>query len=155
MNTNEPAGNSSEALSSGELTTNNSVKRYYKNSAVKAKKFTNSSGYRHRKPSWRNREPDMASSVLDKVFNSPHLKAKLAKYAFVTKWHEIVGAKIAQHAKPLKLYGTILYVEVESPIWAQELGFLKNVILGRLKEISPVNSAVSDIRFIVAGQQRT
>ncbi len=128
---------------------------FVKSPYTKKSKFKSSNGYRVSKPRWRGRSLDKAASILEQVFKKPELRARLAQYSFVTKWHDIVGGKIAKHARPLRLQGDILYVQVESPIWAQELSLLKGVIINRLKKQGITDSSYSgqsikDLRFIVS-----
>ncbi len=115
-------------------------------------------GYRLKPTNWRGKSPDKVNSILRKVLAKPHLRDKLSRYSFVTYWHEIVGARIAQHAKPLKVVRGVLYIQVQNPIWAQELGFLKDSIIERLKNFTPSNAdhslrnTITDLRFVVVDQ---
>jgi hypothetical protein len=123
---------------------------FVKTSYLKKSKFKSSNGYRVSKPGWRGRSPDKAASILEQVFNKPELRARLAQYSFVTKWHDVVGDKIAKHARPLRLQGNVLYVQVASPIWAQELSLLKGVIISRLKKLGLAEHSIQDLRFVVS-----
>ena len=117
----------------------------------KKRKLTqrNWGGYRVKKENWRLKTPQGVDSVLKRLFSKPSMQAKFSKYAFVSHWYEIVGKDIAEHAKPLKLANKILYIQVDSPLWAQELGFLKDEILDRLKSYATDDQALNDVRFIV------
>ncbi|MCI5066615.1 DUF721 domain-containing protein [bacterium] len=90
-------------------------------------------GYRLRGERRRDRDPDRIDSVLRRVIARRELGGRLAQYAFVTHWHEIVGSRIARHAQPLRIVRGELFVRVENPIWAQELAALQEVILNRLQ----------------------
>ncbi len=54
--------------------------------------------------------------------------------AALRDWRALVGAAIAQVARPLRIEGDTLWVAVKSQAWAQELNFQKGVILQRLNE---------------------
>lgn len=49
-------------------------------------------------------------------------------------WSEVVGPAIAAHAKPVKLEGQRLLVEVDQPGWATQLRFLEADLIARLTE---------------------
>lgn len=45
-----------------------------------------------------------------------------------SRWGEIVGDSVAQHAEPSSLKGGVLRVRADSPSWASEIGYLKDEI---------------------------
>jgi predicted nucleic acid-binding Zn ribbon protein len=45
-------------------------------------------------------------------------------HAVFTRWEEIVGPSIADHAWPVKLQDGVLHLGVEQPAWASQLAFL-------------------------------
>jgi Dna[CI] antecedent DciA-like protein len=49
-------------------------------------------------------------------------------------WREAVGARIAERACPLSLYGGVLLLRVPSSAWAHELSLLSDDICSRLRE---------------------
>lgn len=111
--------------------------------------FRNWGGYRLRGKRARDREPARVDSVLRSLLSRPRYHEKLSKYSFVTNWHDIVGARVAQHAKPLKVVRGELYIQVANPIWAQELAFYKPAILSRLKKHASSDLTITDLRFVV------
>ena len=51
-----------------------------------------------------------------------------------SRWMEIVGPQMAQHARPVAIQGTTLIVATRSSAWSQQLGFLlEERILGEVK----------------------
>jgi hypothetical protein len=46
-----------------------------------------------------------------------------------------VGARIAEHARPLSLQGGTLVLLVATSVWAHELSFLTEDVLGRLRAL--------------------
>ncbi|MFN2490708.1 MAG: DUF721 domain-containing protein [Actinomycetota bacterium] len=48
-----------------------------------------------------------------------------------TRWEEVVGAPLAQHAEPSSLRDGVLRVRVDSPAWATEVGYLGEAIKER------------------------
>jgi hypothetical protein len=121
----------------------------YSRGSASSSNHRNWKGYRLRGIRKRDRMPDKVDSILRNVLASPRYHERLSRYSFVTHWHEIVGSKISQHARPLKVVRGALYVEVENPIWAQELTFHREVILSRIQEYVPSDLKINDLRFVV------
>jgi predicted nucleic acid-binding Zn ribbon protein len=63
-------------------------------------------------------------------------------------WADAVGAQVAAHARPVKLDGSVLLVEVDEPGWATQLRFLEADLLERL---TATGSLVSRIEVRVNG----
>jgi predicted nucleic acid-binding Zn ribbon protein len=57
---------------------------------------------------------------------------RLADHAVWAHWETVVGPTLARHARPARLRGGVLVVEVDSPAWMQELQFLKHELRDRL-----------------------
>lgn len=74
-------------------------------------------------------------------------------------WEEAVGPKLAQLTRPLRVREGVLFIEVQSPVLAQELELLKERYLKRLNELLRTRwpqdrsrpSPVEDLRFRVSG----
>ncbi len=95
------------------------------------------------------RRPDGVRKVLNLALRRHGLNQRIARYQFVLHWSEIVGEDIARRTRPECVQGTELVVRVSDSVWAQELSFYKEKILGRLKEYFK-DSAPESIRFYVA-----
>lgn len=63
-------------------------------------------------------------------------------------WDEAVGQVVAGHARPVKLDGTRLTVEVDDPAWATQFQFFADTVRVRLREVAGV--VVEDIDVRVA-----
>lgn len=61
-------------------------------------------------------------------------------------WADAVGPQVAAHARPVRLDGTILRVEVDEPGWATQLRFLEADLLARL---ASTGSTVTSIEVAV------
>jgi predicted nucleic acid-binding Zn ribbon protein len=72
------------------------------------------------------------SSVINKVFQT-HRKDSDAELIQVWNlWDSIVGAAVAQNARPAVFKGKLLLVHVSSSSWIQQLQFLKKDIINKL-----------------------
>jgi predicted nucleic acid-binding Zn ribbon protein len=50
------------------------------------------------------------------------------------QWEEIVGPQVALHCRPKGLRGPVLELEVDSPVWSQQLQLRKTELLAKLAE---------------------
>lgn len=64
-------------------------------------------------------------------------------------WPGVAGETVARRARPLRIEGTTLWIEVASHAWAQELSFLREDLMARLCE-RVGEGAITEIRFQVA-----
>ena len=90
------------------------------------------------------REPDkwrtMKNLPLAEVFNqSKRLKRmgvleQSRQLDIYTRWHELVGADVAKHSRPVKFRQGNLTVAVSSPTWMQQLTMLKPTLLKTLQD---------------------
>ena len=97
----------------------------------------------------RKSKPVAAEAILKRALKKYGLDRDIARYHFVLKWEEIVGAEIARRSRPECIRGKSLFVRVADSMWAQELSFQKAVILHRLKKYVADGQQVEDIRFCV------
>ena len=90
------------------------------------------------------------SDVLAAVVRDLGLGKKLSQQRAVLDWAGVVGERVAAHARALRVDGDLLFVGVDSSVWAQELSLMKRRILrelnGRLGE-----DAIKDVRFVLGG----
>ena len=63
-------------------------------------------------------------------------------------WEDAVGAQVASHCRPIGLRGEVLELEVDSPVWAQQLQLRKPELLSAL-ERSLGSRAPRELRFQV------
>lgn len=63
-------------------------------------------------------------------------------------WSRSVPPRILAHARPVRLSGGVLIVHVSSSVWANELHYLSDDLLSRLREAAPT-SRIEKIRFQV------
>lgn len=71
-------------------------------------------------------------SVLEQSLKRLDLVARLDEYAVWPIWNEVVGAVIARNAQPERIRNGTLFVKVSSPVWMQQLQFMKDMIAGKL-----------------------
>ena len=102
----------------------------------------------------RNRAPIAIGDLLERTLGSPKLKGKAEEYAAFPLWPEIVGATIAETAKPLKIIsGNVLVVQVIDASWAQELSMQKEDLLQKIHHRN-VGAVIQDLKFVTGNPKR-
>lgn len=76
--------------------------------------------------------PERVEGILDRAGESRFSSVRPAVAPKV--WREAVGARIAERASPVSLYGGVLLLRVPSSVWAHELSLLTGELCERLRE---------------------
>lgn len=71
-------------------------------------------------------------AVLEQSLKRLDLEHRLDEYAVWPIWNEVVGPVIARNAQPEKIRNGTLFIKVSSPVWMQQLQFMKDMIAGKL-----------------------
>lgn len=85
-------------------------------------------------------------TVVDSVLKKYGLDKKLKEVAVLNMWEDVVGEKISEVAKAVKIKKGILFVSVENSSWRSELNFMKNDIIKKLNN-QLKEDLVKDILF--------
>lgn len=86
--------------------------------------------------------------VLGNSLKRLDLGSRLDDYGVWPIWNEVVGNTIALNAQPEKIRNGTLFVKVTSPVWMQQLQFMKQMIADKLNERLKTET-VKNIFFIV------
>jgi hypothetical protein len=86
--------------------------------------------------------------VLDKSLKRLELSSRLDEYGVWPIWNEVVGKPIARNAQPEKIRNGTLFVKVTSPVWMQQLQFMKEMIAEKLNQRLRAE-VVKNIFFVV------
>ena len=91
---------------------------------------------------------DRIMDILKKAQRSyPAFNKRLVEAEALSRWEKAVGANIARHSRAIRVQDSILWVEVEHPIWKSELHHRKRQILEILN--GQANSTtIKDILFL-------
>jgi hypothetical protein len=76
--------------------------------------------------------PESVEGILDRAGESRFASVRPAVAPRV--WRAAVGARIAERAAPVSLYGGVLLLRVPSSVWAHELSLLSSDLCARLCE---------------------
>lgn len=86
--------------------------------------------------------------VLDKSLKRMEISTRLDEYGVWPIWNDIVGTTIARNAQPEKIRNGILFVKVTSPVWMQQLQYMKEMIAEKLNQQLKAD-IVKNIFFVV------
>ncbi len=76
--------------------------------------------------------PTRVGDLIGQVLGDLGLDTVAKAYQIGARWEEIVGAQVAAHCRPLGLRGDVLELEVDSPVWSQQLQLRKPELLAAL-----------------------
>jgi hypothetical protein len=91
---------------------------------------------------------ERVGDVLGNSLKRLDLRSKLDDYGVWPIWNEVVGRTIALNAQPEKIRNGTLFVKVTSPVWMQQLQFMKQMIADKLNDKLKAD-IVKNIFFIV------
>lgn len=86
--------------------------------------------------------------ILEHSLKRLDLSGRLKEYGIWPIWDEIVGATIARNAQPEKIRNGTLFVKVSSPVWMQQLQYIKEMITEKLNQ-SLGREVVKNLFFFV------
>jgi predicted nucleic acid-binding Zn ribbon protein len=85
-------------------------------------------------------------SAIDELVKSLGIQKKLQEYDAVVYWDTVVGERIAQMTKATRILQGVLFVQVKTSTWRNELTLRKKEIIDKLNIIVGVG-VVKDIKF--------
>lgn len=80
-----------------------------------------------------------------------NIETRMKNWQIVEKWAEIVGKRIARHAKATAVDTNNLFVEVDNPVWQSQLFLMKQTILKKIKKF---DVQIKDIIFTIVDHQK-
>lgn len=86
--------------------------------------------------------------LIERLFASFGLAAKLEEHRIIAAWPEIAGPQIAAHAAATEIRAHTLRVAVDSSPWLHELSLLKPVLLSKLERFAG-RRLVHDVLFVI------
>lgn len=79
-------------------------------------------------------ELERVGDILKHSLKRLDLSGRLSEYGVWPIWNETVGSTIARNAQPEKIRNGTLFVKVTSPIWMQQLQYVKEMIAEKLNK---------------------
>lgn len=87
------------------------------------------------------------AAILEHYLSKLGIVAPIQRYKAFQVWNDVVGPRIGEQTEPKRLSGDVLFVEVRSDVWRNELFYHKQDILRRLNE-KLGGQSIRDIVFI-------
>ena len=75
---------------------------------------------------------ESVAPLIRQLLRRPGLDRRLEEYRAVGLWPEVVGPMIAAQSRAVEVREGTLFVHVDSNVWMQELGILRDEIVTRL-----------------------
>jgi len=82
--------------------------------------------------------------LLKQILGQPGFGEQITRHQAWLVWDQLVGEQIAARARPLKLRKGVLEVQVDHPVWMQQLQMMKPQILEKISAKIP-NAGITDI----------
>lgn len=96
-----------------------------------------------------NLEP--VATLLESALRRIGLEKRFEEYQVVEAWDSVVGDGVAQHATATSIRDGVLFVDVDSSVWMQELQLLRGEIIERLN----AHLGQAFVKQIVLSMERT
>jgi predicted nucleic acid-binding Zn ribbon protein len=85
--------------------------------------------------------------ILEAWLRSAGLERAAAGGRLLEEWESIVGPRISAVSRPIDVRGETLIIEVEDPVWRNELSLLQRTILDEISS-RPALPEIREIRFV-------
>lgn len=85
-------------------------------------------------------------NVFTQLFRDLGITKAIQQNMAVSRWAEIVGNRISEVSEAEKIENGVLFVKVSSPVWRNELVFMKSNLISSVNEALEKN-IVKDIKF--------
>jgi len=93
------------------------------------------------------RKPRPLGQILQAWLKSSGVERAVAAGRLIEEWESIVGPRISAVSSPIDVRGKTLVIEVEDPVWRNELSLLQGTILDEIAS-RPTLPEVKVIRFV-------
>ena len=83
-------------------------------------------------PKNRKAPPEKIGEMIETMFARLGIAEKVERASVVAEWEDLVGSHIARVARPVRVQGDTLFVEVESASWRMELSMMRPQLMRKL-----------------------
>jgi predicted nucleic acid-binding Zn ribbon protein len=90
------------------------------------------------------------TELLSDVLKRGALASLVRNGKLILLWESAVSDEISKQTEAVNVFRRILYVNVKSSVWAQELRFLKGEIVNKINKLAGYK-AIIDIQFKAGG----
>ena len=96
-------------------------------------------------------DPTRIGDLLEGFLEESGVREQVERQGVLERWDGVVGEKIAEVSRAVRVDGGVLFVEVRSSAWMMELDMMKREILERLNE-GRDEGRIEKVRFLLAEQ---
>ena len=96
--------------------------------------------------------PHKLSDILQVSLGSEKNSSSFIHYQLWNRWEEIVGTSLAKNTQPDKWRGRVLIIRTKNSSWVQELGFMKQELLQKIRNAIP-QIPCDELRFEIGKLQ--
>lgn len=89
---------------------------------------------------------EIIGNVFTQLFRDLGIDKAIQQNMAVSRWSEIVGERISQISEAERIENGVLFVKVSSPVWRNELVFMKSNLISSVNE-ALTKTVVKDIKF--------
>ena len=86
---------------------------------------------------------------IERYFDAAGLSRPLRGWMAIDVWPDVVGERVARRARPTGFQEGRLVVEVDSPAWVSELGYLKRDLIVKINQRLG-EAVIREIQFVAA-----
>jgi predicted nucleic acid-binding Zn ribbon protein len=94
----------------------------------------------------RLKAPLSLRDILPQALKPQGMNLKVGLYQLEQKWPALVGELLDRKSRPLRLQGKRLFIGVAGSSWANEMEYLRPVLLEKIRKEMP-ELGITDIRF--------
>ena len=87
------------------------------------------------------------NEVLGTLFHDMKIESRMEHVMLRKVWQQAVGEQIANNTAPANVRNGVLFVNVASSVWMQQLNFMKDQILEKLNPRLSEKNRLKEIRF--------
>jgi len=92
--------------------------------------------------------PPSMGEVLEKFFKRAGMNRRIQEQRILNCWEKAVGEGIAEKTQAVSVRNRVLQVKVVNSVWMQELQFMKELIMQKMKQEAG-NNILQGIRFFI------
>lgn len=90
------------------------------------------------------KKAEWVGSLLKQILGQPGFGEQITRHQAWLIWDQLVGEQIAARARPLRLRKGVLEIQVDHPVWMQQLQMMKPQILEKIGSKIP-NAGITDL----------
>jgi len=90
------------------------------------------------------KKAEWVGSLLKQILGQPGFGEQITRHQAWLIWDQLVGEQIAARARPLRLRKGVLEIQVDHPVWMQQLQMMKPQILEKISAKIP-NAGITDL----------